>query len=140
MSLRKEFSSGDATCAAFGKEVTGFKKVTYTDKQAAVKNRAGNNKLHSYSLGDVEEEATLEVYMSQCREWEKHAEATTGSPLLRNLPPFPYAVTYLNEDLEEVTDVLTIKILGQGRSIDGGPDGLATELPLLCLGIEYGIR
>ena len=134
--MRKEFSAGDGTMSAFGKVVENFVKFSYGYDSEAVKNYTGNNKLTSYSVGKENEEASLEVYMSQCREWEKHALSTTGSSKLSGLPPFPIAFNYFNDDQEEVTDVITVKILGTGREIEGGADGLKCEIKLLCLGVE----
>lgn len=134
--MRKEFSPGDATLSAFGQVVEDWTKISYSYDDEAVKNYTGNNKLTSYSLGKENEEATLEVFMSQCRVWEKRALSSKGTAKLSALDPFPIAINYFNDDLEEVTDVITVKILGTGRTVEGGADGLKCELKLLCLGIE----
>lgn len=138
MSVRKEFSSSDATLSAFAKVVEGFTKFSYRKSLEATKNLSGNNKLTSYSLGKEDEEASIEMYMTQLREWEKEAVSQKGVNDVTKLPPFAIACTHFNEDLEEVTDIVTVKITGFGRTIEGGADGSKQELQLLCLGIEFG--
>ena len=135
----KEFNSNDATVAASGKEVENWKKISYNEKQEGVLNYAGNNKANSYSVGKIQPECKIELYMSAIRELEKSAKETTGSTSLLGLPPLQWAVTYTNDDLEEVTDVIHFKIISQGREINGGADGLAYELETLCLGIDYAV-
>jgi hypothetical protein len=134
--MRMEFSSGDATLSAYGREVTGFKKVGYNSKQKAVVNKTGNNKSTSYSFGDVDDEFKIELYMTQLRDWELQAKQETGSSSLLKRKVV-LSVTYFNEELEETTDVITFVILSQGRAVEGGADGLAYELETLCLGIEF---
>lgn len=133
--MRKEFSSGDGTMSVFGK-VADFTKFSYSYDLEAVKNYTGNNKLTSYSVGKENEECTLEVYMTQCREWENHALSTKGTTKLSALDIVPIAFNYFNDDLEECTDVVIVKMLGTGRTIEGGADGLKCEIKVLCLGVE----
>jgi histidinol phosphatase-like PHP family hydrolase len=136
MAVPKNFSSSDATLAAFGQEVTGFKKVSYMSKQEGTLNHSGNNKATSYSLGKETPEVKLELYMNQIREWEKIRKEQTGNSNLKGME-VSLAVTYANEDLEEVTDTIDFIILSQGREVGGGAEGLAYELETLCLGIQF---
>jgi hypothetical protein len=136
---RKEFGPNDATMSVFGKVVDRFKKISYGTKAEATKNYSGNNKLTSYSMGKEEEECTLEVYVSQIIEWQKEAKARKGKTNLTLLDPLPIAMTYINDDNDEQTDIITIKILSNGREVAGGSEGLSRELETLCLGIEYDV-
>lgn len=130
----KEFSSGDATAAAFGQEVS-FKKISYGHKVDVAKNFTGNNKATSYSVGKEDADCKVEVYMSQMRVWEKMRKEQTGSAKLLGMK-VTMAVTFLNDDLGEVTDIIEFIIKSQGREIGGGAEGLAYELETECLGIN----
>jgi len=134
--MQKEFSSGDATIAAFGQEVTGWKKVSYSHKMEVAKNYSGNNKATSYSTGKEESECKIELYMSQIRVWEKIRKEQTGNANLLGMV-VPIAITYANDDLEEVTDVVTFVIKSQGREAGGGADGLVHDFETECLGIQF---
>lgn len=137
--IRKEFGPGDCTISAFDREVTGWKSVSYNSTQAATLNKTGNNRATSYSMGDITDTFQIELYMSQVREWEKVAKDRHGRADLLLLEPVSLAVNYVNDDLAETTDVITFKILSQGREIATGSDGLAYQLETLVLGIEYDV-
>lgn len=132
----REFSPGDATIAAFGQELVGWKHIKYESKRNSAINKTGNNKGTSYSMGDDEDTCTLEMYMSEIRKWEKRQKTNTGNSSILGMK-VQLAVTYFNEDLEEVTDSIYLVITGQGREVQSGSDGLAYELQTLCLGIDY---
>jgi hypothetical protein len=135
----KEFSSSDAEMSVFGKLITDWVNVSYSYKEEAVKNFTGNNRPTSYSTGKEELDCSLEVYLSQVHKWEEHAFALTGKRKITALPPFPIAITYLHEEsLTVKTDVVTIKVTGVERAVEGGADGLKCKLELLCLDIKIG--
>jgi hypothetical protein len=136
--MTKEFSSNDATLAAFGQEVTGFKKVSYGHKLEVVKNYSGNNKPNSYSIGKEESEFKIELYMSQMRIWEQIRKSQTGNSKLLGMN-VTMAITYLNDDLGETTDVARFVIKSQGKEVGGGAEGLAYELETECLGIDIDV-
>lgn len=135
--IRKEFGPGDCTISAFDREVANFKTVSYNSTQSATLNKTGNNRATSYSVGDINDVFQIELYMSQIREWELIAKERHGRADLLLLEPVSMAVNYVNDDLQEVTDIITFKILSQGRQVATGSEGLAYQLETLCLGIEY---
>lgn len=134
---KKEFSSGDATVAAFGQEIE-FKKISYSKKQEMNTNHTGNNKATSWSTGKEECECKLEVFMSQKRLWEQMQKKATGKANLIGLQ-VPLAITYLNEDLGECTDIVNVVLKNQGREVAGGADGLAFEFDTLCLDVQFDV-
>lgn len=136
--MTQEFSSNDATLAAFGQEVIGFKKVTYGHKLEVAKNYSGNNKANSYSIGKEESEFKIELYMSQMRIWEQIRKSQTGNSKLLGMK-VTMAITYLNDDLGETTDVVHFVIKSQGKEVGGGAEGLAYELETECLGIDIDV-
>lgn len=134
--MRKAFSSSDATISMFGQVIEDWVSIKYSYKLAAVKNKTGNNKYTSYSTGDETEECTFEVYQSVVRMLEKKALSEKGTSKISALDPCPVAITYFNEDNEEVTDVVTLKLLGTGNDLSGGADALKCELDNMVISID----
>ncbi len=132
---KREFSAGDALVAVEGKEIE-FKKISYSSKQEINVNKSGNNKATSYSTGDVTDECSLEVPMSQLRAWEQQRKQETSKANLLGWK-IPIAVTYTNEEFAEVTDIIWVVFKSQGREVGGGADGLGYTCDTTCLGIEF---
>lgn len=137
--MTRAITPEDATLSAFGQEVTGWKKFTYSKKLKGQRNKSGNNKATSYSVGDEELECTLELMHSQQIIWQNIAKATTGVADLTKLGAFPVAALYVNEENELTTDIVTIKILSDGRNAEGGIDELSYSPEILCLDIKLGV-
>lgn len=136
MSQRREFSPGDCVISAFGKELEGWKKVSYKSELEGTINKSGNNRNTSHSLGDQKDEFTIELYQSAIREWEKQRKLQTGKASILGMQ-VALAVNYSNDEMEEVTDIIHFTILSQGREVAGGSEGLAFELKTLCLDIQF---
>lgn len=134
--MNKSFDSGDATVVIMGVIEDEWTRMEYATTQEHQLNHSGSNKATSWSSGKVEHTATLEMYMSAVRKYEKAAKDAGSS--LPALKPFPIAVTYLNDDQEEVTDIITAKFMSQGRTLNGEM-GLKQSFELFVLDIQYSV-
>ena len=137
--MKRSFSSSDAKVAYNGREIQGFKKISYSYKENVAINKTGNNKSTSWSMGDEEITASVELYMDEIVLLEREAKAKSGSSRLSGLGEIIFAINYVNPDNEEVTDLLGFVINGNGREVGGSADGLAYALEITPTTLTMGV-
>ncbi len=137
--MKRSFSSSDAKIGYNGREIVEFKKISYSCKDNVALNKTGNNRSTSFSIGDEELTCSLELYMSELNLLEKEAKEKTGSSKLSGLGEISFAVTFLNKDNDEVTDIVNFVITSNGREIAGGSEGLAYAVDCTATGVYLNV-
>lgn len=105
----KEYSSRDATVAAFGDILQGVVSVEYGYDQEHEINYAGNHP-ESYGMGKITYTASIELYMSTVA----GIESAAGAPLAE-IEPFWLTIQYFNANKRRVTDRVYCKFKGSTR-------------------------
>ncbi|MBE9468975.1 MAG: hypothetical protein IMY72_11750 [Bacteroidetes bacterium] len=128
----KAYDSGDVHISMFGSisyEVTEF---TYnTDQEHLANFSLGSNKKTSYSMGKINETATMTLRLASTSAIEKAAKGS-----LLKIKPFDINVTIVNEENDIINDTLTVKFQNQGREVGGDMD-LKKQFTLFVLDIDY---
>jgi len=128
----KAYDSGDVHIAMFGSISYEVTEITYNTEQEHQSNFSlGSNEKTSYSMGKVNDSATMTLRLASLSAIEKAA----GGNLLR-VKPFDINVTFTNENNDIVNDTLTVKFMNQGRDVGGDMD-LKKQYNLFVLGIDY---
>lgn len=130
----KSYGGADVTIAILGSIDYEVTKLEYEVKQSYTANYSiGSDMPTSYSQGKREFSCSLGLRMKSISAIEKAA----GGDLL-SIKPFPITVTYVNEENEIITDVITAKFASQGRSV-GDDDDLKRDFEMFCTNIEFNI-
>lgn len=128
----KAYDSGDVTIAMFGSIDYEVTEIEYNTEQEHQKNYSlGSNKGSSWSMGNIEDTASMTLRLASISAIEKAA----GGDLLK-IKPFDINVTFVNEFNDIVNDTLTVKFQNQGRTVDGAMD-LKKQYTLFVLDIKY---
>lgn len=129
----KAYDSGDVLINLLGSVESEVKSLTYSTTQEHQRNHSLANDATSWSMGKVNQEASIELYLNSTRKLENLA----GGDLLK-LAPFDIVVSFVNAFNDLITDRLTVKFQSTGRQISGDM-GLAFQHDLFVLGVEYNI-
>jgi hypothetical protein len=127
----KAYDSGDVIITIAGVPEDEVVDITYNTDQEHQKNHSLANKATSWSMGKIDDKASITLYMSAVNKLEKAA----GGSLLRVLP-FDIQVTFANEFNDIINDTLTAKFMSQGRTVDGSM-GLKQQFDLFVLDIDF---
>lgn len=127
----KQYDSGDVVVAIDGIIEDEVTEITYKTTQAHQKNFTLKNKATTWSLGQIEDTASIGFAMTAIAKIERAA----GGNLL-NIAPFNINVSFINEFNALVNDTLLVKFMDQGRTITGQM-GLTQVYELFVLDIEY---
>lgn len=128
----KTYDSGDVEVTLFGQNDFEVTAISYGSKQAHTANYSlGTNKATSYSMGKIENEGSITFRLPSLAKIQKAA----GGDILR-IKPFSVSVSFVNDDNELVTDVLTAKFTENKREANGDED-LKVECPLFILDIDW---
>lgn len=129
----KQYDSGDVTVTMFGYEEPEIAEIVYNTEQEHQLNHSLSNKATSYSMGKIEHNGSISMYMTAARRIEK---ASAGNML--GIKPFDILVSFVNEDNEIVVDKVTAKFKSQGRDVNGEM-GLKKQYELLVLDVKLGV-
>ena len=127
----KAYDSGDVVITLLGTVESEVKMISYTTDQEHQLNHSLSNTATSWSMGKIQPEASIELYMNAVSKLEKLA----GGNLMA-IAPFDINVSYINDFNDLVNDTLTVKFTNMGRKVDGSM-GLSQEFKLLALDIKY---
>lgn len=128
----KAYDSGDVTVALFGSVSYEVTEISYNTEQEHQKNYSlGSNKGTSWSMGKIDESASITFRLSSMSAIEKAADGD----LLR-IKPFSINVTVTNDSNDIINDTLWVKFQDQGRDINGDMD-LKKQCKLFVLDIDY---
>jgi len=128
----KAYDSGDVQIAMFGSIDYEVTEIEYNTEQEHKKNHSlGSNKASSWSMGKIDDTATITIRLASISAIEKAAKGS-----LLKIKPFDINVTFVNEYNDIVNDTLTVKFTDQGRSVDGGMD-LKKKYTLFVIDIDY---
>jgi hypothetical protein len=128
----KAYDSGDVIIAMFGRIDYEVTEITYNTEQEHQPNYSlGSNKKTSYSMGKINETATITLRQASGSSIEK----AVGGNLLA-IKPFDINVSYVSEDNELINDTLTVKFQNQGREVGGDMD-LKKQYTLFVMDIQF---
>ncbi len=128
----KAYDGGDVQIAMFGSLSYEVTEITYNTEQEHQKNHSlGSNKGSSYSMGKIDDTATITMRLASISAIEKAA----GGRLLK-IKPFEINVTFVNEDNDIINDTLLVKFQNQGRDVPNEMD-LKKQFTLFVLDIDY---
>ncbi len=133
----RQYDAADATVTIFGYEEKEVKEFDYNYDRKHNRNKVlkGDG---SWSMGGIEDpKASLTLYMTAVQKIRKIAKQN-GTSDLTLLKPFPVVFTYVNDELEEVTDRITMKFMNDGKNVTG-EGGLATKYDMFVTKIELDI-
>lgn len=127
----KAYDSGDVQVIINGIPEDEVVDITYNTTQAHQKNFSLANRATSWSMGQIDDQASITLYMNAVKKLEK---ATNGD--LLKAKPFPINVSFVNEFNDLVNDTIMCKFMSQGRTVDGSM-GLKQTFDLFVLSIDY---
>lgn len=128
----KAYDGGDVQIAMFGSLSYEVTEITYNTEQEHQKNHSlGSNKGTSYSMGKIDDTASITIRLASVSAIEKAA----GSSLLK-IKPFEINVTFTNDDNDIINDTLLVKFQNQGRDVPNEMD-LKKQFTLFVLDIDY---
>lgn len=128
------YSWANVKVVLFGVPVVGITKISYNQKQKKDNNYGLGAEPVSRGYGNVEYEASLELYTD---EWKRIiAAAPNRDPL--SIPPFDIQVLYGNNAINpENKDVLkSCEFMENPLSANQGDTKLMVSIPLIIAGIE----
>lgn len=130
----KAYSDADVSIAILGSIDYEVTKLEYSVEQThEAQYSIGSNKPTSYRMGRKTYNCTLGLRLRSIAAIEKAA----GGSLL-DIKPFPIIVSFVDDENEMITDIITAKFADQGRSI-GDDDELKREFSMFCTNIEFNV-
>ncbi len=126
------YSAGDVTVTVAGMFDINPSNIEYNEKYSHEYQRGIKRNPRGWRMGAREMDGKITLPLDIVAEFEKNAPG--GNIAL--IRPFPINVTFANAQNEMVSDVLTAKFTGNGRSVT--TDGeLEKELELFVLDIRF---
>lgn len=134
---KKQYTGADVSFDLFGYREDEVKEASYDYERKHNYNESLKG-ISSYSVGGITNmKFSLTLYMTAVHRIEKLAK-NSGQPDITLLKPFKVAINYLNDDLEEKTDIVTAKFQSMGRTITG-EGGLAQQFEMFVTGIALNV-
>ena len=130
------YSWGDIKLVLFGRVVTGNTQISYKKSQTKENNYGAGEEPVSRGYGNVEYEASIELYVDEWRSIKASAQAA-GSDVL-SLPPFDIQVIYGNSRTQRLgTDVLQqCEFLEDPFEGSQNDTKMLVTIPLIIAGIK----
>lgn len=130
----KTLSGGDVQIAMLGSIDYEVTKIDYSVDQAHKLNYAlGSNKPTSYSMGKITPKCSLGLRLKSISALEKAA----GGSLL-DIKPFKIVVTFVDEENEIITDIITVKFKEQKRAVEDEED-IKADFEMFCLDVSFNV-
>ena len=128
----KAYDGGDATVTALGQVWEEVVEIDYNTTQEHQKNHTiGSRKATSWSLGKIDDTATITLMMNQAVSLENACQGD-----LLSIKPFPIYVTFVDGFNQVVSDTILAKFQSQGRTVNTEM-GLSKQYELFVLDIRY---
>lgn len=127
----KQYDSGDVTVVIDGVVEDEVTEITYKTTQAHQKNFTLKNKATSWSMGQIDDNASIGLMMTAIRK----IETAAGGNIIK-IAPFFINISFVNEFNVLVNDTLLVKFMDQGRTVTGQM-GLSQVYELFVLDADY---
>jgi hypothetical protein len=130
------YSWGDIKLVLFGRVVTGITSISYKKMQSKENNYGQGELPISRGYGNVEFEASIELYVDEWRKIKASALAVGSDPL--SLPKFDIQVLYGNSRTQRLgTDIVQrAEFLEDPMEGNQGDTKMLVTIPLIIAGIE----
>jgi len=134
---KRQYDNADCKLTVFGAEEDEFKDASYSYERDHTYNKSAGG-ISSYSVGGIKDmKCSITLYMTAVQRIKKIAKAN-GVTDITLLAPFDMAFNYVNEELDEVTDIITGKFQSDGKEVNG-EGGLAMKYDLFVTGIQLDV-
>ncbi len=134
---KREYHAGDVIFTVFGREEDRIKSISYDYSRVHNYNKSLKG-ITSWSMGGIDElTCNIELYETAIRQIEAEARQN-GVNDITLIKPFPIAVTYSNDELATVTDIITCKFKKHGKSVEG-EEGLAMQYEMFVTKLEINV-
>ncbi len=135
--VNRQYHPGDTVLTLLGIQEDEVMEINYNYKRAHTHNKSLKG-LSSWSMGGISEmTCSLKLYMTAVQRIKAIAKANGVSDLTL-LQPFNAAVTYANDELAEVNDIITMKFQSDGREVTG-EEGLAMSYEMFVTGMQLDV-
>jgi hypothetical protein len=122
-----------------GKVEEAWNSISYNDPKEGSVHQSGNNRKTGYGVGKVQEVCTINLQYAAIKRLMDRAKSSTGVADVSKLPVQTLTLHITEPDGKLRTDVVLLKLLGNGIDVAGGTDALSVEIPNICLGIQYDV-
>lgn len=130
------YDNGDVTVTLLGDQPTNILGITYEDTQENQLNHGRGNDPIGYSEGKISYSGSITLGLDEVSAIE--AIAPNGD--IKKIKPFTIIVSYLNDDMGIIHDVITCKFIGRKRTSNSGDMNLSAELQLLVLNVQFNVK
>jgi hypothetical protein len=108
------YSAGDVIVTIRGMSDVNPSAIEYSYTYSHEREMGLKRKPRAWRMGGVEYSCNITLSMDVITELERMCPPGTDLAMLK---PFPIIVVYLSSENEEITDIITAKFQGAGRSI-----------------------
>ncbi|TAG31884.1 MAG: hypothetical protein EAZ35_02210 [Sphingobacteriia bacterium] len=133
----KQYTGADLNIALFGAIEDEVKSISYNYERKHVHNESLKG-LTSWSMGAISNPTcNIELFMTAVARIELIARSS-GVGDITLLKPFPIVISYINDDLREVVDIVTCKFQAAGRKVENPVDGISQSFDMFVTGLVIG--